>query len=68
MTAPLIDVTTAPHAHTTAWAYDAEGKNYVLVLENAAGEPIGFVNYSYDAWMRVFENLQEAERSRARPS
>jgi hypothetical protein len=67
MTEPMIDVTAAPHAHSTAWAYDAVDKNYVLVAENTAGQPIAFVNYSYDAWMRVFNNLQEAERSRVTP-
>jgi hypothetical protein len=68
MTEPLIDVTAAPHAHHTSWAYDATDKNYVLVLHNTADEPIGFVNYSYDAWLRVFENLQDAERHRALPT
>lgn len=68
MTAPMIDVTAAPHAHKTSWAYDPVDNNYVLVLENVAGEPIGFVNYKYDAWLRVMENLVEAERQRAKPS
>jgi hypothetical protein len=68
MTEPLIDVTAAPHAHHTSWAYDPVDNNYVLVLHNVADEPIGFVNYSYDAWIRAFENLQDAERHRALPT
>jgi hypothetical protein len=64
MTAPLIDVTSAPHAHRTSWAFDKDEGNYVLVLENAAGQPIAFANYSYESWLTAFDNLMEAERSR----
>ena len=67
MSAPLIDVTAAPHAHHTSWAYDAVDDNYVLVLENEAGEPIGFVNYKFATWARVLASLVEIEEQRARP-
>jgi hypothetical protein len=59
-----IDVASAPHAHRTSWAYDPADENYVLVLENGAGEPIAFANYSYDSWVAVFDTLMLAESAR----
>jgi hypothetical protein len=66
VTERLIDVKAAPHAHHTAWAYDPDGDNYVLVLENEAGEPIAFAHYSYDKWITAFDNLIAAEDQRRR--
>ena len=66
MSAPLIDPAAAPHAHHTSWAYDAND-NYILVLENAVGEPIAFASYKFAAWARVLASLVEIEEQRARP-
>jgi hypothetical protein len=66
MTEPLIDVRAAPHAHRTAWAYDRVDGNYILVLENMAGEPIAFANYSYESWVTVFDNLMAIEDQRVK--
>ena len=68
MSEPLIDVTAAPHAHHTSWAYDAPGDNYVLVLENVAGEPIAFASYKFEVWERLLDSLVEVEQQRTRPT
>jgi hypothetical protein len=67
MSEPLIDVTAAPHAYKTSWAYDAVDDNYVLVLENAAGEPFAFASYKLEQWRRILATLDEAERQRVNP-
>ena len=57
----LYNPAAAPHAHQTAWAYDAKHGFWVLVLEDEAGEPIAFATYTYDKWLWAFQNLMHEQ-------